>query len=133
MNAAEATLTASAADSQAGLWLLALFLLGLATMAWLTVRETSQYETRAMIRNLRKRSRGRIPAREQLPLLSRFHLFVRGAFRGRDFAELVQGNSFEAQETYQARLRREIDKLAGKDVYHGAKEQLKPPSRPTAE
>jgi len=39
----------------------------------------------------------------------------------------------QRRAAYEARLRREIDKLVGKDVYHGQKEQLKPPTRPTSE
>jgi len=133
MNPADVTSSASAMDGQTGLWMLALFLLGLAAMAWLTVRETSLYETRTAIKNLRKRRRHKFPAREELPPLSRFNLFVRRTMRGGELLEVMQDSPAAAREEYQARLRREIDKLVGKEIYHGQKEQLKPPTRPTSE
>lgn len=133
MNAAEATLKASITEGPTGLWLLAVFLLGLAAMAWLTVRETSAYETRVAIRNLRKRRRRKFPRSEELPLYSRANLFLRSVIRGGDIVDCMQGVNVQDQEAYRARLRREIDKLVGKDVYHGQKEQLKPPTRPATE
>jgi hypothetical protein len=39
----------------------------------------------------------------------------------------------DGRAAYELRLRREIDKLVGKDVYHGRKEQLRPPTRPTSD
>lgn len=133
MNPADVTSSASAMDGQTGLWMLALFLLGLAAMAWLTVRETSLYETRTAIKNLRKRRRHKFPAGEELPPLSRFNLYVRRLIRGGEILEVLQDSPGAAREEYQARLRREIDKLVGKEIYHGQKEQLKPPTRPTSE
>lgn len=133
MNAADVTLSAGAMDGQAGLWMLAVFLLGLAAMAWLTVREASLYETRTAIKNLRKRRGHKFPAREELPVLSRMNLFIRRTIRGGEILELLQDYPGAAREEYEARLRREIDKLVGKAVYHGGKEQLKPPTRPTSE
>jgi hypothetical protein len=115
--------------------MLAVFLLGLSAMAWLTVRETSLYETRTAIKNLAKRRRRRFPAREELPAASRFGLFVRRLLRGGEILELLRDapSSAAAREAYESRLRREIDKLVGKDVYHGRKEQLRPPTRPTSD
>lgn len=133
MNAADVTMNANAMEGQTGLWLLAVFLLGLAAMAWLTVREASLYETRTAIKNLRKRRRRRFPAREELPALSRMNLFVRRVIRGGEIIDILQDAPAAAREAYEARLRREIDKLVGKGVYHGGKEQLKPPSRPASE
>src|SRR5689334_8892981 len=133
MNAADVTLSAGAMDGQAGLWMLAVFLLGLAAMAWLTVREASLYETRTAIKNLRKRRRRKFPAREELPVFSRVDLFLRRVIRGGEIIDLLQESPAASREAYEARLRREIDKLVGKAVYHGGKEQLKPPSRPASE
>ena len=133
MNPADVTSSASAMDGQTGLWMLALFLLGLAAMAWLTVRETSLYETRTAIKNLRKRRRHKFPPREELPPLSRVNLYVRKLIRGGEILEVLQDSPGAAREEYQARLRREIDKLVGKEIYHGQKEQLKPPTRPTSD
>jgi hypothetical protein len=136
MNAADVTLSAGAVDGRTGLWMLALFLLGLAAMAWLTVREASLYETRTAIknlRNLRKRRGHKFPAREELPVLSRMNLFIRKLIRGGEILDQLQDSPAAAREAYEARLRREIDKLVGKEVYHGGKEQLKPPTRPTSE
>ena len=53
--------------------------------------------------------------------------------RGGEIIDLLQDSPAAGREAYEARLRREIDKLVGKAVYHGGKEQLKPPSRPTSE
>lgn len=133
MNPADVTSSASAMDGQTGLWMLALFLLGLAAMAWLTVRETSLYETRTAIKNLRKRRRHKFPPREELPPLSRVNLYMRKLIRGGEILEVLQDSPGAAREEYQARLRREIDKLVGKEIYHGQKEQLKPPTRPTSD
>lgn len=133
MNAADATLSASAMEGQTGLWMLAVFLLGLAAMAWLTVREASLYETRTAIKNLRKRRRRKFPAREELSAFASAGLFIRRVVRGGEILDLLQDAPGAAREEYEARLRREIDKLVGKDVYHGRKEQLKPPTRPASE
>jgi hypothetical protein len=135
MHAADITMKANTLESQAGIWMLALFLLGLAAMAWLTVREASLYETKTAIKNLR-RGRGRkpvFPAKERLPALSRLNLFLRGVIRGTDIMEPFQDVLGDGREAYELRLRREIDKLVGKQVYHGQKEQLKPPTRPTSD
>ncbi|MBW8888506.1 MAG: hypothetical protein JF616_12185 [Fibrobacteres bacterium] len=133
MDAADVTLSAGAMGGQTGLWMLAVFLLGLATMAWLTVREASLYETRTAIKNLRKQRRHKFPAREELSPLSRMNLFIRRVIRGGEILEVLQEFPAAAREEYEARLRREIDKLVGKQVYHGGKEQLKPPTRPTSD
>jgi hypothetical protein len=133
MNAAEMTLSAGGMGGQTGLWMLAVFLLGLAAMAWLTVREASLYETRTAIKNLRKRRTRKFPAREELSLLSRMDLYIRRAIRGGEILDVLQDSPGAAREEYEARLRREIDKLVGKQVYLGGKEQLKPPTRPTSE
>lgn len=133
MNAAEVTLKASSMESQTGMWMLAVFLLGLAAMAWLTVREASLYETRTAIKNLRKRRKHRFPAREELPAWARMNLFVRSVIRGGDIMDPFQDVLGDGRAANEARLRREIDRLVGKDVYHGQKEQLKPPTRPTSE
>ena len=133
MNAADLTLSAGGMDGQTGLWMLAVFLLGLAAMAWLTVREASLYETRTAIKNLRKRRGPNFPARERLSAFSRMNLFIRRAVRGGEILEALEDSPGAAREEYEARLRREIDKLVGKQVYHGGKEQLKPPTRPTSE
>lgn len=133
MYAADITMKASALESQTGIWMLAIFLLGLAAMAWLTVREASLYETRTAIKNLRRGRKANIPARERLPAFSRFNLFVRSVIRGGDIMDPFQDVLGDGRAAYELRLRREIDKLVGKDVYHGQKEQLKPPTRPTSD
>ena len=133
MNAADVIMKASAVESRTGMWMLAVFLLGLAAMAWLTVREASLYETKTAIKILRKRRKSKFPAREELPLLGRAELFVRRVIRGGEIVDLLQDAPARERELYEARLRREIDKLVGKGVYHGRKEQLRPPSRPASE
>jgi hypothetical protein len=119
------SLKTTVAQSQAGLWMLVLFLLGLACMAWLTVREASLYETRTAIRNLKRGARRSIkpliPARERLSGLSRLNVTVRAWMRGPDYREIFQPSP---EADFKNRLRAEIDKLVGKDVYHGQKEQL---------
>ncbi len=111
--------------SQAGLWVLAVFLLGLSAMAYLTVREVSLYETRTAARNQRKSRRGTVvPERENLSAWSRAWLAFRVLLRGRAFREAVEPALPETDPAFEARLRREIDKLVGKQVYHGQKEQL---------
>ncbi len=131
MYAADITLKASSMESQTGMWMLAIFLLGLAAMAWLTVREASLYETKTAIKNLRRGRKPNFPARERLPALSRANLFLRRVIRGGDIMDPFQDVLGDGRAAYEARLRREIDKLVGKEVYLGRKEQLKPPSRPT--
>lgn len=133
MYVAETTLKANAMESQAGLWLMAIFLFGLAAMAWLTVREASLYETKTAIRNLKRSRKHKFPNRELLPLHSRVNLYLRNLIRGGDIMEPFQDVLGDEKAVYEARLRREIDKLVGKDVYHGGKEQLKPPTRPTSD
>jgi hypothetical protein len=114
----------SAAQGQTGVWLLAIFLFGLAAMAWLTVREASLYETKTAIKNLRRGRKPNIPVRERLPLFSRCNLFMRSVIRGGDITEPFQQVVGEGEYGFEFRLRREIDKLVGKDVYHGKREQL---------
>jgi hypothetical protein len=130
MYAADITMKASAMESQTGMWMLAIFLLGLAAMAWLTVREASRYETKTAIKNLRRSRKPNFPDRERLPALSRMNLFVRSVIRGGDIMDPFQDVLGDGRAVYEARLRREIDKLVGKEVYLGRKEQLKPPSAP---
>lgn len=133
MYAADITMKASALEGQTGMWVLAIFLLGLAAMAWLTVREASLYETKTAIKNLRRSRKPNIPQRERLPAVSRFNLFVRSLIRGGDIMDPFQEVLGDGRAAYELRLRREIDKLVGKEVYLGQKEQLKPPTRPTSE
>lgn len=133
MDAAEITMKASGLDSQTGMWMLAIFLLGLAAMAWLTVREASLYETRTAIRNLRRGRKPKFPDRERLPALSRLNLFLRSVVRGGDILEPFEDVLGDGRAASELRLRREIDKLVGKETYHGRKEQLKPPTRPTSD
>lgn len=132
MYAADITMKASTLESQAGMWMLAIFLLGLAAMAWLTVRETSLYETKTAIRNLRRR-KANVPAHERLSALTRVHLFLRSVIRGGDIMDPFQDVLGDGRAAYELRLRREIDKLVGKEVYLGQKEQLKPPTKPTSD
>jgi hypothetical protein len=133
MYAADISVNATTLDGQAGIWMLAIFLLGLALMAWLTVREASLYETKTAIKNLKRNRKPDFPLRERLPLHSRVNLFVRSVIRGGDIMDPFQDVLGDGRAAYELRLRREIDKLVGKDVYHGQKEQLKPPTRPTQE
>lgn len=133
MYAADMNLKANGMESQVGLWLMAIFLFGLAAMAWLTVRETSQYETRSAIRNLKRNRKHRFPDRERLSLHSRLNLYLRGLIRGGDILDPFQDVLGDGKAEYEAKLRREIDKLVGKEIYHGRKEQLKPPTRPTSD
>lgn len=133
MYAADITMKASALESQTAMWLLAIFLLGLAVMAWLTVRETSLYESKTAIKNLRRNRKRSIPAGERVSALSQVDLFVRKLVRGTDIMESFEDVLGDGRAAYDSRLRREIDKLVGKAVYHGQKEQLKPPTRPTSD
>jgi hypothetical protein len=121
-----AVVSNSAAQGQTGLWFLAIFLLGLSAMAWLTVREASLYETKAAIRNLRRgrKAKPNIPASEQLNWASQCTLFIRMALRGGDITKSFTQVIGEGEYGFEFRLRREIDKITGKDVYHGQKEQL---------
>ena len=124
MLVAEEALRSAGQGSQAGLWMLALFLLGLSAMAYLTVREASLYETRSAIRNLKRSRKAPIPDRENLTAWSRGWLRLRVYLRGREFREAVEPATPQGTTQYELRLRREIDRLVGKDVYHGQKEQL---------
>ncbi len=116
----------SAAQGQAGLWLLAVFLLGLSIMAWLTVREASLYETKSGIKNLRRsrRSKATIPAQEQISFFGHCSLFIRSVMRGGEITAPFTEVIGEGEYGFEFRLRGEIDKLTGKAVYHGQKEQL---------
>lgn len=124
MFVADETLRNMDQGSQTGLWMLAIFMLGLSVMAYLTVREASLHESRAAARNLKRLRKASIPERENLSAWSRSWLFLRVLLRGREFREVVEPATSQGAITYEVRLRREIDKLAGKDVYHGQKEQL---------
>lgn len=125
MFVAEETIKSAGAGTQTGLWMLAIFMLGLSIMAWLTVREASLYETRNAARTLRRAlSKANIPAREMLSGWSRGWLQVRLWLRGREFREAVEPATSQGSTQYEIKLRREIDRLVGKAVYHGQKEQL---------
>jgi hypothetical protein len=120
--------TNSAGQGQSGLWLLAVFLLGLSIMAWLTVREASLYETKAALKNLRRSRRNKqisnIPVHERVSFATRCGFIYRSLIRGGDIMAPFTKVVGEGEYGFEFRLRREIDKLAGKDVYHGQKEQL---------
>lgn len=124
MLVADEALRHAGQGSQAGLWMLALFLLGLSAMAYLTVREASLYESRSAIRNLKRSRKSHIPDRENLSAWSRTWLHLRLVIRGREFRDAVEPATHEGTTHYDVRLRREIDRLVGKAVYHGQKEQL---------
>lgn len=125
MFVAEETLRTTGQAGLTGLWMLAIFLLGLSVMAWLTVREASLYESRTAARRLRLSSaKAHIPDRENLSSWSRFWLGLRLRLRGQEFRDAVGPATSEGVTGYEIRLRREIDRLVGKEVYHGQKEQL---------
>ena len=124
MFVAEETLKSTGTAGQTGLWMLAIFMLALSAMAWLTIREASLYERRAAIRNLKRTRRVSIPDRENLTAWSRAWLQLRVLLRGREFRDAVEPASTHSDAHYEFRLRREIDRLVGKQVYHGQKEQL---------
>jgi hypothetical protein len=127
MQAAEEAIGKGALESQASLVMLALFILGLAAMAWLTAREASLYEdrkyARTLSRNRKRKAAANIPARERLTAYGRLMVALKMFWLGRDFSGPIADAS-GAEDDYRERLRREIDKLAGKEVYHGQKEQL---------
>src|SRR5689334_8152415 len=115
------TIKSTVAQSQASVWMLALFLLGLAAMAYLTVREASLYETRTAIRNLRRRRKPEIPEKERLSRWARMNYGMKIWLRGPDFREVFRQGG---EADFKLRLRDEIDRMVGKAVYHGQKEQL---------
>ncbi len=123
MNAA-AVSNAIPSQSQTGLLMLAFFLLGLSIMAWLTVREASLYENKTAIKNLRRSRKVRFPESEKISFLDHLKLFYRNTLRGGDIVDPFYKAIGEGEYGFEFRLRREIDKLVGKDVYHGQKEQL---------
>lgn len=124
MFVAEETIRSAEVGSQAGVWMLAIFLFGLSVMAYLTVREASLYESRTAARNLRRMRKANIPDRENLNAWSRTWLYFRVLIRGSEFREVVEPATSQGATTYEFRLKREIDRLVGKEVYHGQKEQL---------
>lgn len=104
--------------SQVGLWLVALLMLGLSVMVWLTLREVHLNSSRL------SSFKAHVPTRENLTTWSRYWLVMRVLLRGREFREIVEPATSQGDTGYEIRLRREIDKLVGKEVYHGQKEQL---------
>jgi hypothetical protein len=124
MNVAEESLRRTALAAETNYWMLAVFLLGLAAMAWLTVREASLYERRSAIRNLKRLRKPNIPDRERLTWLARLSQEVKGLIWGTAYLEPQDDPTAPVTSSYEIRLRREIDKLVGKEVYHGQKEQL---------
>ncbi len=124
MFVADETLRGVGQGSQTGLWMLAIFMLCLSAMAYLTVREASLYESRTAARNLKRLRKASVPERENLSSWSRTWLFLRVLARGQEFRDAVEPATSQGTTTYEIRLRREIDKLVGKAVYHGQKEQL---------
>ena len=124
MFVAEETLKSAGSGSQAGLWMLALFMLGLSIMAYLTVREASLYDGRSDFRGLGRQGAAGIPKRERLSPWARTLLSLRFLFRSREFRDAVEPATSQGITLHEVRLRREIDRLVGKEVYHGQKEQL---------
>lgn len=114
----------TAAQGPASYWLMGIFLFGLATMAWLTFREASLYETKSAIRSLRRSRKTAIPGREKISWLSQCNLFARSVIRGGDITDTFTQVVGEGEYGFEYKLRHEIDKLVGKSVYHGHKEQL---------
>ena len=114
----------TAAQGQTSFLLMGLFLFGLATMAWLTFREASLYETKSAIRSLRRNRKPAIPSREKIHFLSHCNLFVRNVIRGGEITDTFTQVVGEGEYGFEYKLRHEIDKLVGKEVYHGQKEQL---------
>jgi len=118
------TLRSTGMDGSTGLWMLALFLLGLSAMAYLTVREVSLYETRSCLRGLRRNRKAIIPPRERLSLAARAMLRIKRHLRGQEFRKAIEPATAQGASSFEIKLRREIDKLVGKQVYLGQKEQL---------
>ena len=79
---------------------------------------------RREIRKYRRKILGGTPVRERLPLTDKALTALR--LLDRDFASWHRAveDLTDGQEIFEQRIRREIDQLAGKAVYHGLKEQL---------
>ena len=118
------TLRSTGMDGSTGLWMLALFLLGLSAMAYLTVREVSLYETKSSLRSIRRNRKGNFPHGERLSLITRGLLRLKRHLRGQEFREAIEPATVQGVSSFEIKLRKEIDKLVGKQVYLGKKEQL---------
>jgi hypothetical protein len=112
------TLTNASQAGRTGLWLVAILMLGMSVMIYLTYREANLFDGRL------PKAKAHIPDREKLTAWSRSWLTLRLLLRSSDFREAVEPATSQGDTGYELRLRREIDKLVGKDVYHGQKEQL---------
>ncbi len=114
-----------------GMWVpssglvLVLVLAGLATLAGLQIRDMVAYwKAPSRAKPATNRVAVRLPAEERLSLLTRWMDALQ--LLRRDHREIRQAvdSLAEDRQSYSDRVRREIDRMVGRDEYQGKKEQL---------
>jgi len=115
------------ASSGAGLWILALFFLGISAMIYLTMREAGLHRSHGaaargrLVRGQKRQEYPAAPPHERISPFSRLAVSINAWLRGPDFRDIFLPSP---EKDFRNRLRSEIDRLVGKEVYHGHKEQL---------
>jgi hypothetical protein len=105
--------------------ILGLALAGLCILAWITAKDVFVEEWRFFILELRlRKARRTVPQHEQLRLSTRITDGTRHLFFGRPNFKALNMEEPEPQNIFRLRVRKEIDRLVGREEYHGQKEQL---------
>ena len=105
--------------------ILGLAAFGLGILAWITAKDMIGQELEFFRQERRLwKVRLKIPKSELLPFSTRIWDFTKHLFTGFPDFSSVEMDIPEAQLLFKDRVRREIDKLAGRGEYHGQKEQL---------
>jgi|GEM_PF-5475472 len=98
---------------------------GLCVLAWITAKDVILEEWRFFLLEMRmRRIRQTAPPHEKLKIPTRIIDGTKHIFLGRpNFSAIIPDES-EPQHVFRLRIRREIDRIVGREEYHGQKEQL---------
>lgn len=105
--------------------ILSLAFAGLCILAWLTAKDVLLEEWRFFLLEMRmRRARKKVPKHEQLKLPTRIADNTRYIFLGRPNFSGLNLDEPEPHSIFRLRVRKEIDRMVGREEYHGHKEQL---------
>jgi hypothetical protein len=105
--------------------ILGLALTGLLILAWISAKDVLFEEWRFFLLEMRlRRARKTFPKHETLGFASRLADGTKHLFLGRPDFSTLHMDEPEPQNIFRLRVRKEIDKLVGREEYHGQKEQL---------
>lgn len=98
---------------------------GLCILAWITAKDIVAEEWRFFLLEMRlRKAKQKMPEHEKLGFGTRLVDGTRHLFFGRPHLAALDLDEHEPQNIFRLRVRKEIDRLVGREEYHGQKEQL---------